>query len=111
MPVQHRYGCLIIATSGAFASIPPLLGLLSCNLRSTAAIGLAIALNISMGAPGQIVGVWIYKADEVEKGYPTGHWTNAGLLVFVSVACVGMHLYYVWRNRNGGAGSGILFTY
>ncbi|RGP67116.1 hypothetical protein FSPOR_6172 [Fusarium sporotrichioides] len=94
-----RYGCLIIAACGSFACIPPLLGWLSSNLHSTAAIGLAIALNISMGAPGQIVGVWIYKADEAAKGYPTGHWTNAGLLLFVSVGCIGMHGYYVWRNR------------
>ncbi|RFU79841.1 mfs transporter [Trichoderma arundinaceum] len=86
LPADHfasRYGCLIIAACGSFACIPPLLGWLSANLYSTAAIGLAIALNISMGAPGQIVGVWIYKADEAKIGYPTGHWTNAGLLLFV----------------------------
>ncbi|KAF5721331.1 tartrate transporter [Fusarium globosum] len=77
-----RYGCLIVAACGSFACIPPLLGWLSSNLHSTAAIGLAIALNISMGAPGQIVGVWIYKANEAKKGYPTGHWVNAGLLLF-----------------------------
>lgn len=52
-----------------------------------------------MGAPGQIVGVWIYKANEAKKGYPTGHWTNAGLLLFVSVGCICMHFYYTWRNK------------
>ncbi|EAU29560.1 conserved hypothetical protein [Aspergillus terreus NIH2624] len=82
----HRYGCLIVATSGAFACIPPLLGWLSANLTSTAGTGLAIALNVSFGAPGQIVGVWIYKSEEKARGYPTGHWTNAALLLFV---CVG----------------------
>ncbi|RSL40128.1 hypothetical protein CEP53_013572 [Fusarium sp. AF-6] len=102
-----RYGCLIVAACGSFACIPPLLGWLSSNLQSTAAIGLAIALNISMGAPGQIVGVWIYKAEEAKKGYPTGHWTNAGLLLFVSVGCIGMHFYYVWRNRRAGVGDTI----
>ncbi|KGO73684.1 Major facilitator superfamily domain, general substrate transporter [Penicillium italicum] len=80
-----RYGCLIIATSGAFSCIPPLLGWLSSNLRSTAGIGLAIAMNISFGAPGQIVGVWIYKSDQAKKGFPTGHWTNAALLLLASV--------------------------
>ncbi|KAF2096428.1 MFS general substrate transporter [Rhizodiscina lignyota] len=108
---SHRYGCLIVAASGAFACIPPLLGWLSSNLHTTAAVGLAIALNISMGAPGQTVGVWIYKADEVKKGYPTGHWTNAALLFFVAVSCVGMHFYYHWRNRNGGVGNGVYFKY
>jgi MFS family permease len=109
---QERYGCLIVATSGAFACIPPLLGWLSSNLFGTGAVGLAIALNISFGAPGQIVGVWIYKADEKERGYPTGHWTNAALLFFVAVGSMGLVFYY--RARNGKirkSGGGRLFKY
>ena len=73
-------------------------------------MGLAIALNISMGAPGQIVGVWIYTPDEATKGYPTGHWVNAGLLLFVTFGCVGLRQYYVWRNRHIKAG-GVVFKY
>ncbi|KAE8420447.1 major facilitator superfamily domain-containing protein [Aspergillus pseudocaelatus] len=96
---QSRYGCLIVAASGAFSCIPPLLGWLSSNLHSTAGAALAIALNISFGAPGQIVGVWIYKANEATRGYPTGHWTNAALLLFVCVSCVVLHIYYVFLNR------------
>jgi hypothetical protein len=95
----HRYGCLIVATSGAFACIPPLLGWLSSNMHTTASAGLAIALNISWGAPGQIVGVWIYKADEKQKGYPTGHWTNAALLLFVAAGCMGLRFYYQRCNK------------
>jgi hypothetical protein len=89
-----RYGCLIVAASGSFSCIPPLLGWLSSNLFSTAAVGLAIAMNISFGAPGQIVGVWIYKANEKADGYPTGHWTNCALLFFVAVGCLGLLVYY-----------------
>ncbi|KAF7322123.1 MFS domain-containing protein [Mycena kentingensis (nom. inval.)] len=96
-----RYGCLMIATSGSFACIPPLLGWLSSNVHSTSAAGLAIALNISFGAPGQIVGVWIYKANEAKRGYPTGHWTNAALLLFVSVGCVLLRAYYRRLNASG----------
>ncbi|GIJ82556.1 hypothetical protein Asppvi_001065 [Aspergillus pseudoviridinutans] len=107
---QHRYGCLIVATSGAFACIPPLLGWLSSNLRSTAGTGLAIALNVSFGAPGQIVGVWIYKANEAKRGYPTGHWTNAGLLLFVCAGCIMLRCYYGWLNRRDRA-SGRRFAY
>ncbi|KUI55838.1 hypothetical protein VP1G_03218 [Cytospora mali] len=96
----HRYGCLIVAATGAFACIPPLLGWLSSNIFSTGSVGLAIALNIGLaGAPGQIAGVWIYKADEAEIGYPTGHWTNCGLLFFVAVGCVLLRVYYGWKNR------------
>ncbi|KAH8670308.1 MFS transporter-like protein [Tricladium varicosporioides] len=106
---HSRYGCLIVAASGAFSCIPPLLGWLSSNLHTTGAVGLAIAINISIGAPGQIAGVWIYKANEASKGYPTGHWTNAGLLFFVAVGCLGLRIYYGWKNakivKNGKVGS------
>ncbi|KAJ5626536.1 hypothetical protein N7528_003963 [Penicillium herquei] len=101
---MHRYGCLIVAASGAFSCIPPLLGWLSSNLHSSAEIGLAIALNISFGAPGQIVGVWIYKSGQATRGYPTGHWTNAALLLLVSVTCVLMRLYYGWLNKRSSHG-------
>ncbi|KAH8766608.1 major facilitator superfamily transporter [Diaporthe sp. PMI_573] len=97
---SQRYGCLIVAAAGAFACIPPLLGWLSSNIFSTASVGLAIALNIGLGgAPGQIAGVWIYKADEAKKGYPTGHWVNAGLLLFVAAGCVLLRVYYGLQNR------------
>ncbi|KAJ5716635.1 hypothetical protein N7493_008546 [Penicillium malachiteum] len=101
---MHRYECLIVAASGAFSCISPLLGWLSSNLHSSAQIGLAIALNISFGAPGQIVGVWIYKTDQEDRGYPTGHWTNAALLLLVSVTCILMRLYYGWLNKKSPHG-------
>lgn len=94
-----RYGCLIVAAAGAFACIPPLLGWLSANIFSTASVGLALALNIGLGgAPGQILGTWVYKADEAKAGYPTGHATNAGLLFFVAIGCVLLRVYYGRQN-------------
>jgi len=86
-------------------------------MHSTSAAGLAIALNVSWGAPGQILGVWIYKADEAKKGYPTGHWTNMAMLVMVAVGCVGLRSYYQWRNARmrtlGGEVAGMVreFSY
>lgn len=56
-------------------------------------------MNVSFGAPGQIAGVWIYKANEAGRGYPTGHWTNAGLLLFVCAGCVVLRVYYARMNR------------
>lgn len=112
-----RYGCLIVAASGSFACISPLLGWLSSNMHTTAGTGLAIALNASWGALGMILGVWIYKADEKEKGYPTGHWTNFAMLLMVAVGCIGMRFYYQWRNRKirslGPDASGVMreFSY
>jgi hypothetical protein len=51
-------------------------------------------MNVSFGAPGQIIGVWIYKKSEVEKGYPTGHATNAAMLAFVCLGCMALMMYY-----------------
>jgi len=58
-----------------------------------------LALNISFGAPGQILGVWIYRADEQSKGYPTGHWVNGVLLLVGSVLTGALVVLYTCRNR------------
>ncbi|SPN99096.1 related to putative tartrate transporter [Cephalotrichum gorgonifer] len=95
-----RYGCLIIALSGAFSTIPPLLGWLSSNVVSTASVGLAIAINVSFGAGfGQIGGIWIYMESEKERGYPSGHWTNAAMMLVVAVGSIGLRLYYGMVNK------------
>ncbi|KAK5046011.1 hypothetical protein LTR84_008798 [Exophiala bonariae] len=95
-----RYANLIIACVGTIATIPILLGWLSANLHSTSAQGLAIALNISFGAKGQITGVWIYKSKEAKRGYPTGHWTNVCLLLFGASMTMGLMVLYTIRNRS-----------
>ncbi|OTA97839.1 hypothetical protein M434DRAFT_89364 [Hypoxylon sp. CO27-5] len=98
---RGRYGCLIVGTAGAFACIPPMLGWLTSNMWSTASIGLAVALNVSIGAGlGQIPGVWIYKATEAERGYPTGHGVNCAMLFFVAFGALGLRYYYGRRNRS-----------
>lgn len=97
---KTRYGMLILALSGSFATIPPLLGWLTSNLFTTASVGLAIAINVSLGAGfGQIGGVWIYKDSEKSKGYPSGHWTNAAMLLFLSAGCLLLRLYYGIQNK------------
>jgi hypothetical protein len=48
---------------------------------------------------GQIPGVWVYKAEEASRGYPTGHFTNAGLLFFVSAGCLALRAFYGWKNK------------
>ncbi|KAI0482688.1 MFS general substrate transporter [Xylariaceae sp. FL0804] len=99
MAYKSRYGCLIVGTSGAFACIPPMLGWLTSNMWSTASIGFAVAVNVSIGAGlGQIPGVWIYKASEADRGYPTGHGVNAAMLFFVSIAALCLRYYYGRQN-------------
>lgn len=95
----ERFGCLIVASAGAFACIPPMLGWLTSNVHSTASVGLAIAINVSFGAGiGQMPGVWIYKAEERDRGFPTGHWVNAAMLFFVAVGAAGLRLWYGYKN-------------
>lgn len=63
-------------------------------------MGLAIAINVSVGAGlGQIPGVWIYKAEERSQGFPTGHWVNAAMLLMVATGAVGLRFMYAYRNR------------
>ncbi|KAK9774887.1 putative Major facilitator superfamily (MFS) profile domain-containing protein [Seiridium cardinale] len=95
-----RYVCLIIGSAGAFSSIPPMLGWLTSNMWDTAATGLAVALNVSIGAGiGQIPGVWIYKSDEAALGYPTGHGVNCAMLFVVAIGAICLRLFYGRRNK------------
>ncbi|RDA90292.1 hypothetical protein CP533_1496 [Ophiocordyceps camponoti-saundersi (nom. inval.)] len=96
---KARYGALFMAASGTFASIPPLLGWLTCNLFSTSSAGLAIAMNVSTGSLAQIVGIFIYKGEEASIGYPTGHWTNAGFLLLVATLSLALRAYYSRENK------------
>ncbi|KAI1789075.1 MFS transporter [Ganoderma leucocontextum] len=93
-----RYVFFIIALSFAFACIPPLLSWLTANLRGTGAATLAVPLNVSIGQIGQIIGVYIYKANE-SPGYPTGHYTNACFLLVGAFAVLGLRVMYIQRNK------------
>ncbi|PIL34436.1 MFS general substrate transporter [Ganoderma sinense ZZ0214-1] len=93
-----RYVFFIIALSFAFACIPPLLSWLTANLRGTGAATLAVPLNVSIGQIGQIIGVYIYKANESPR-YPTGHYTNAGFLLIGAFSVLGLRVMYIQRNK------------
>jgi predicted MFS family arabinose efflux permease len=110
--MQQRYGCLVLAVSGTYATVPPLLGWISSNVESTAAVGLVIALNTTFTAPGQILGVWLYSSSDAKIGYSPGHWTNASLLLFISLTCVLLRLYYARANKQKmGVADARLFVY
>lgn len=96
---KARYGVLVIATTAAFAGFPPSLGWLSSNLHTTGAAGLAVGLALSFAGPGQIIGVWIYKANE-SPGYFTGHMVNFAVLCFGMCIFVGLRWLYSRRNKS-----------
>jgi hypothetical protein len=60
------------------------------------------------GSPGQITGVFIYKADQAKRGYPTGHFVNAVMLFLVSILSLCLLFYYRYVNsqitKKGGEG-------
>ncbi|KKA26683.1 hypothetical protein TD95_001619 [Thielaviopsis punctulata] len=68
-----RYCALIVSAVGSFATFPILLGWLSSNLRTTSAQGFALGLNVAIGSPAQILGVWIYPNSHAANGYRMGH--------------------------------------
>ncbi|KAK1227082.1 hypothetical protein PQX77_009915 [Marasmius sp. AFHP31] len=106
MAFKAKYAILCIGVSFSFASIPPLLSWLTANLGgSTSAATLAVPLNVSLGGVGQIIGVYIYKAEEA-PAYRTGHYTNAGFALLGAVLVIWLRWVYKRRNRNR-AGEGI----
>ncbi|OJT06332.1 hypothetical protein TRAPUB_2794 [Trametes pubescens] len=93
-----RYGVLCVALPFAFAISAPSLSWLTANLRSTGASTLAVPLNVSIAAIGQITGTFIYKASEA-PAFPTGHYTNAGFMFVGALLALGLRSFYVRRNR------------
>jgi hypothetical protein len=67
-------------------------------MRSTTAGSLASGLNIAFTGPGQIIGVWIYRAQD-QPLYRLGHGINAGFLALGAVLSLGLHLHYRRLNR------------
>ncbi|KAF9259247.1 MFS general substrate transporter [Marasmius fiardii PR-910] len=100
---KARYGVLCVAVSFAFSSIPPLLSWLTANLRTTTSTTLSVPMNVSFGGVGQIIGVYIYKANE-SPGYPTGHYTNAAFALFGSALALCLRIFYLRRNKQLGEG-------
>ncbi|KAH7336757.1 MFS transporter [Rhizoctonia solani] len=101
---RARYGVLCLATASSFASVAPSLGWLSSNLHTTGAAGLALGLALSFAGPGQIIGVWIYKANE-SPGYFTGHMVNFAILLLGTCIFMGLRTLYLRRNRKLPEGS------
>lgn len=117
-----RYVLLCISACAVFSSVPKLAWLLN-NLRSTGASGLAIGLNASVGAIGEIIGAWIYKGrlissvfytqlcllgviiDSEAPAYITGNMTNFAVLLLASIVILFMRQVYRRRNSRLPAGS------
>lgn len=96
-----RYGALILCACGAFPSAAPLSSWVTCNVPSIAAVGLAAALNNSAAGASQIIAQWIWRAQEKERGYPTGNFVCAACSFMTVAMAVGLRLMYGKMNRDG----------
>lgn len=94
---RARYGLLVIATSGVFGGLPSLCAWVGDNSRNTTGAALATALNIALSAPAQIIGVWIYRAQD-KPLYKIGHAVNAAMVLMTSVCCFSLTFYYRRKN-------------
>ncbi|KAL5333979.1 major facilitator superfamily domain-containing protein [Aspergillus crustosus] len=93
-----RYIFLIISTSGVFGGLPSLNAWVGDNVRNTTASSLTIALNIAFSGPGQIIGVWIYRAQDA-PAYRLGHGVNAAMSAVSAGLALGLTLYYRRMNK------------
>ncbi|KAE8136454.1 major facilitator superfamily domain-containing protein [Aspergillus pseudotamarii] len=92
-----RYAFLVIATTGTFGGLPSLNAWVGDNIHTTTARSITTALNISFSGPGQIIGVWIYRAQDA-PAYRLGHGVNAGMSFLAASLAVGLTLYYRRQN-------------
>jgi hypothetical protein len=92
-----RYGLLVIATCGVFGGLPSLCAWVGDNSRSTTGAALATALNIALSGPSQIIGVWIYRAQD-KPFYKLGHAVNSALVLMTSICCFSLTIYYRRKN-------------
>lgn len=67
------------------------------NIHTTTARSITTALNISFSGPGQIIGVWIYRAQDA-PAYRLGHGVNAGMSFLAAVLAFCLTLYYRQQN-------------
>ncbi|CAK7566707.1 MAG: hypothetical protein SEPTF4163_004659 [Sporothrix epigloea] len=88
-----RYAMLCLATAGVFGGLPTLCAWVGDNARTTTAGALATGLNIAVSGPGQIIGVWIYRAQD-KPIYRPGHAVNAGFMLIATTLSFSLMFYY-----------------
>ncbi|OAP54580.1 hypothetical protein AYL99_11028 [Fonsecaea erecta] len=98
-----RYGCLVLASAGAFPCVPPLSAWVSGNSPGIASIAVATALNNSAAGIGQIIAQWIWIPSEVDRGYPTGNFTCAACSFMVAACALVLRFWYGRMNKNNVA--------
>ncbi|KIY00065.1 uncharacterized protein Z520_03750 [Fonsecaea multimorphosa CBS 102226] len=98
-----RYGCLVLASAGAFPCVAPLSAWITGNVPSVTTMAIATALNNSASGVSQIIAQWIWRANEAERGYPTGNFTCAACSFAVATLSIVLRVWYARMNKAGVA--------
>ncbi|KEF52328.1 uncharacterized protein A1O9_11568 [Exophiala aquamarina CBS 119918] len=95
-----RFACLIIACCGCFPNTAPLAAWVTCNVPSSRTMGLAAAINNMTVGASSILAVWIWRAAEAPRGYPTGNGVCAACSFATAVLSAAMRYNYGRMNRD-----------
>ena len=94
-----RYGCLVLAATGAFPCVPSLSAWVTGNVPSITSMAIATAVNNSAAGISQIIAQWIWIASEADRGYPTGNFTCAACSFTVAIVAIILRLMYARMNK------------
>lgn len=95
-----KYGCLVLASAGAFPCVAPLSAWVSGNSPSITTVAITTALNNSAAGIGQVIAQWIWISSEKDNGYPTGNFTCAASSFAVAILTLGLRRWYGHMNAN-----------
>jgi MFS family permease len=95
---KARYAFLVIATTCVFGGLPSLNAWVGDNVRNATASSLTIALNIAFSGPGQIIGVWIYRAQDA-PAYRLSHAVNAVMSAIAAGLTLSLMVHYRRMNK------------
>ncbi|KAL6243467.1 hypothetical protein RBB50_009459 [Rhinocladiella similis] len=100
---KARYGCLLLASCGAFPTLAPLAGWVTCNAPGQRTVGLCAALNSAGVGLASVVSVWIWRAQEAPRGYPTGNKVCAVCSFVSALLAICLRLHYGRLNQKAAA--------
>jgi len=97
-PPGVRYVSLMICTSGTYGYVPVMLSWSGVNIGGHTKRGVAIALIISMGQIGSVIGGQLYRDDDAPL-YVRGHSISALLMALTTVSVLVFKLLLMRENR------------
>ncbi|KAF9085591.1 hypothetical protein BGX23_009538 [Mortierella sp. AD031] len=93
-----RYVSLVVCTSGIYGYVPVMLSWPGVNIGGHTKKGVAIALIISLGQLGSVIGGQLYRNDDAPL-YIRGHTISGSLMVVATLLALTFKLLLMRENR------------